>query len=114
MSDCLFCKFVRKEIPTRVAFEDEACLAFDDINPKAPVHVLVIPKKHLVSINEMTADDEALLGHLAFVARQIAHDKKVHDSGYRTVINTGPDAGQSVFHVHLHLLGGRTMAWPPG
>ena len=114
MSDCLFCKFVRKEIPTRVVFEDDSCLAFEDINPKAPVHVLVIPKKHVVSINEMTPDDETLLGHLAFVARQIAHDKKVHDSGYRTVINTGPDAGQSVFHVHLHLLGGRTMAWPPG
>jgi histidine triad (HIT) family protein len=114
MSDCLFCKFVRKEIPTRIVFEDDSCLAFDDINPKAPVHVLVIPKKHIVSINEMTFDDETLLGHLAFAAGQIARDKKIHESGYRTVINVGPDAAQSVFHVHLHLLGGRAMAWPPG
>jgi histidine triad (HIT) family protein len=114
MSDCLFCRFVRKEVPTRVAFEDDSCLAFEDINPKAPVHVLVIPKKHIRSINEITSEDESLLGHLAVVARQIAHDKNIHEFGYRTVINTGPDAGQSVFHIHLHLLGGRQMAWPPG
>ena len=114
MSDCLFCKFVRKEIPTRVVFEDDACLAFEDINPKAPVHVLIIPKKHIGSINEMTPEDEATLGHLALVGRQIAQEKKVDQSGYRAVLNTGPDAGQSVFHIHLHLLGGRPMAWPPG
>jgi len=114
MSDCLFCKFVKKEISTRVVFEDDACLAFEDINPKAPVHVLVIPKKHIASIDAMTAEDSNTLGHLAFVTRQIAQDKKVHQSGYRVVINTGPDAGQSVFHIHAHLLGGRPMAWPPG
>lgn len=114
MSDCLFCKFVRKEIPTRVVFEDDSCFAFEDINPKAPAHVLIIPKKHIASINEMTPVDEATLGHITFVARQIAQEKKVDQSGYRAVINTGPDAGQSVFHVHLHLLGGRSMAWPPG
>ena len=114
MPDCLFCKFVRKEIPTRVAFEDDSCLAFEDINPKAPVHVLVIPKRHIGFINEVRPEDENLLGHLALVARQIAHDREIHESGYRVVINTGPDAGQSVFHIHLHLLGGRPMAWPPG
>jgi histidine triad (HIT) family protein len=114
MSDCLFCKFVRKEISTRVVFEDDSCLAFEDINPKAPVHVLIIPKKHIGSINEVTPEDETTLGHLALVARQIAQEKKVDQSGYRAVINTGPDVGQSVFHIHLHLLGGRPMAWPPG
>ena len=114
MSDCLFCKFARKEIPTRVVFEDDSCLAFEDINPKAPVHVLIIPKKHIGSINDMASEDEATLGHLAFVGRRIARDKKIDQSGYRAVINTGPDAGQSVFHIHLHLLGGRPMAWPPG
>ena len=114
MADCLFCKFVKKEISTRVAFEDDSCLAFEDINPKAPVHVLIIPKKHIGSINEMTLEDENILGHLAFVARQIAQEKKIDQSGYRAVMNTGPDAGQSVFHIHVHLLGGRAMAWPPG
>ncbi len=114
MSNCLFCRFVSKEIPTRVVFEDDTCLAFEDINPKAPVHVLVIPKKHIESINSMTEEDEKAVGHLAFVARQIAQQKGTAQSGYRTVINTGPDAGQSVFHLHLHLLGGRSMAWPPG
>jgi histidine triad (HIT) family protein len=114
MSDCLFCKFVRKEIPTRVVFEDDSCLAFEDINPKAPVHVLIIPKKHIGSINDMASDDQVTLGQLAFVAQRIAQDKKIDQSGYRAVINTGPDAGQSVFHIHVHLLGGRPMAWPPG
>ena len=114
MSDCLFCKFARKEIPTRVVFEDDCCLAFEDINPKAPVHVLIIPKKHIGSINDMARDDEATLGHLAFVAQRIAQEKKIDQSGYRAVINSGPDAGQSVFHIHVHLLGGRPMAWPPG
>jgi len=114
MSDCLFCKFVRKEIPTRVVFEDDSCFAFEDINPKAPVHVLIIPKKHIGSINDMAPEDQVALGQLAFVAQRIAQAKKIDQSGYRAVINTGPDAGQSVFHIHLHLLGGRRMAWPPG
>ncbi len=114
MSDCLFCKFVRREVRTKVVHEDESCFAFEDINPKAPVHILIIPKKHIDSINAMTSEDETVLGHLASVARKIANEKKVDQSGYRAVINTGPDAGQSVFHVHLHLLGGRPMAWPPG
>jgi histidine triad (HIT) family protein len=114
MSDCLFCKFVRKEVLTRIVYEDESCLAFEDINPKAPVHVLVVPKKHIASINEMALEDESAVGHLTFVARQIAQEKKIDRSGYRVVINTGAEAGQSVFHLHLHLLGGRAMAWPPG
>jgi histidine triad (HIT) family protein len=114
MSNCLFCKFIRKEMATRIVFEDDTCLAFEDINPKAPVHVLVVPKKHIESINSMTEEDEKAVGRLAFLARQIAKQKSIDQSGYRTVINTGPDAGQSVFHLHLHLLGGRQMAWPPG
>jgi histidine triad (HIT) family protein len=114
MSNCLFCKFVRKEIPTRVVFEDDSCLVFEDINPKAPVHVLLVPKKHIASIDTMSPEDEMTLGHLTLVSRQIAQEKKVDQSGYRVVINTGPDAGQSVFHIHMHLLGGRPMAWPPG
>src|SRR5262249_23741733 len=114
MSACLFCRFVNKELPTRVVFEDAFCLAFEDINPKAPVHILIIPKKHIVSLDEVAPDDESTLGHLALIAQQIARLKRIDQSGYRAVINTGPDAGQSVFHVHLHLLGGRPMAWPPG
>src|SRR4030095_2560338 len=90
MSDCLFCKFARKEIPTRVVLEDDSCLAFEDINPKAPVHILIIPKKHLGSLNDMASEDEALLGHLAFVAGRIAEEKKIDPSGYRAGITTGP------------------------
>jgi histidine triad (HIT) family protein len=114
MSDCLFCKFVSKKLPARIVFEDDSCLAFEDISPKAPVHILIIPKTHIASANAMTPEDETVLGHLALVARKVAAEKNIDQSGYRTVMNTGPDAGQSVFHIHLHLLGGRPMAWPPG
>lgn len=114
MSNCLFCKIVRKEIPAKAVHEDDSCLAFEDINPKAPVHLLIIPKRHIESINERSQADEQVLGHLVVVAGQLAKERSIDRSGYRSVINTGPDAGQSVFHVHLHLLGGRPMAWPPG
>ena len=109
---CLFCRILRKEIPATVVAETEDCLAFRDITPRAPVHVLVIPKQHVASLDEAT--DAAQLGKLSLLAARIARDEGIAESGYRTVVNTGPDAGQTVFHVHLHLLGGREMGWPPG
>ncbi|HET9797550.1 MAG TPA: histidine triad nucleotide-binding protein [Gemmatimonadaceae bacterium] len=113
MSDsCLFCRIVRREIPAAVIREDEHTLAFRDIDPKAPTHVLVIPKEHVASLNDVS--DPALVGRLLLAAKEIAADEGIADSGYRTVINAGADAGQSVFHVHLHLLGGRQLTWPPG
>ncbi|HUF25762.1 MAG TPA: histidine triad nucleotide-binding protein [Gemmatimonadaceae bacterium] len=110
--DCLFCRIVRREVPAKLVKETPECVAFRDISPQAPTHVLVIPREHVASLNE--ARDPALVGRLALVAAEIARDEGIADSGYRTVINTNADAGQTVFHVHLHLLGGRRMAWPPG
>jgi histidine triad (HIT) family protein len=109
---CLFCRIVRKEIPATLVMETDDCIAFRDINPQAPVHILVVPKKHVASLNDAT--DAAAIGRLSLVAGEIARKEGIADSGYRTVINTNADAGQTVFHIHLHLLGGRTMAWPPG
>jgi len=114
MTTCIFCKISKKELPAKIVFEDSHCLAFEDIHPKAPVHLLVIPKRHIGSINEIGPEDEVLLGHLSFIARELAHQCGVEKTGYRTVINTGPNAGQSVCHIHLHLLAGRPMHWPPG
>lgn len=114
MSQCLFCKIVRKEIPAKILWEDDLALAFEDIDPKAPTHVLVIPRKHLASLEEADWEDRQCLGHLVMVARELARQRGHGESGYRTVFNSGPDAGQSVFHIHLHLLGGRQLAWPPG
>jgi histidine triad (HIT) family protein len=111
-SDCLFCRIVRHEIPATIVREDDRTLAFRDIDPKAPTHVLVIPKTHVASLNEAT--DAAMLGELLLVARDIAKAEGIESSGYRTVINTGAGAGQTVHHVHVHLLGGRNMKWPPG
>ena len=110
--DCLFCRIIRKEIPAKLVHEDERCVAFRDINPQAPTHVLVIPREHVASLNE--ARDAAMLGHLSLVAAQIAKQEGIAEAGYRTVVNTTREAGQTVFHVHLHLLGGRPMGWPPG
>jgi histidine triad (HIT) family protein len=112
--NCIFCKIVAGEIPAAQIYEDERAVAFRDINPQAPTHALVIPRAHVASLNEASEDDEALLGHLLLVAARIARDEGHSDGGYRTVVNTGPDAGQSVFHIHVHLLGGRTLTWPPG
>ncbi len=109
---CLFCRIVRREIPATLVAETADCVAFRDINPQAPVHVVVIPRKHVASLNE--ADDPQLVGRLAVVAAEIAGREGIASSGYRTVINTNADAGQTVFHIHLHLLGGRRLGWPPG
>ena len=113
MSDqCLFCRIVRREIPARIVHETDDTLAFADIDPKAPTHVLVIPKAHVATLNDAT--DAAQIGRLALVAAEIARAEGLAERGYRTVINTNGDAGQTVFHIHLHLLGGRRLSWPPG
>jgi histidine triad (HIT) family protein len=109
---CLFCRIVRREIPATIVAETEDCVAFRDINPQAPVHVLVVPRRHVGSLNDAT--DPHLVGRLGIVAAEIARKEGIADSGYRTVINTNADAGQTVFHIHLHLLGGRHLSWPPG
>ena len=113
MNDCLFCKIGRKEIPAKLVYEDAEVFAFEYIHPQAPVHILLCPRKHLVSLTDATAEDTALLGRLQLIAAQLATERKLTD-GYRTVINNGRGAGQSVFHLHLHLLGGREFRWPPG
>lgn len=110
--DCLFCRIVRKEIPAKLVAEDDHCMAFRDINPQAPVHILIIPREHVPSLNQAT--DAAMLGRLSLMAADLAKKEGVSESGYRTVVNTNAAAGQTVFHVHLHLLGGRSMHWPPG
>ncbi len=113
MEDCVFCKIVKGEIPAKKVYEDENYLAFHDIDPQAPVHILVIPKKHIESLDEAGEKERSLLGGLLLVAKKVAKDMKL-EKGYRLVINTGPDGGQAVFHLHIHLLGGRALAWPPG
>lgn len=110
--DCLFCKIVRQEIPVALVHETDTCVAFRDINPQAPVHILVVPTEHVASLNEAT--DSEMLGQMAMVAAEIAKREGIAEAGYRTVMNTNRAAGQTVFHIHLHLLGGRTMTWPPG
>ncbi|MGH7618703.1 MAG: histidine triad nucleotide-binding protein [Gemmatimonadaceae bacterium] len=110
--DCLFCRIVRREIPTPLIYESEDCVAFRDINPQAPTHALVVPRKHVVSLNE--ADDPRLLGQLLLAAAEIARQEGIAESGYRTVINTNRNAGQAVFHIHVHVIGGRPLGWPPG
>jgi histidine triad (HIT) family protein len=112
--DCIFCKIVAGGIPATLIFEDERAVAFRDINPQAPTHALVIPRRHVASLNEAGEADEALLGHLLLVAARVAREAGHAEGGYRTVINTNADAGQTVFHVHVHVLGGRTLTWPPG
>lgn len=109
---CLFCRIVRREIPAAIVWEDEHSLAFRDIDPKAPTHVLVIPRVHVASL--AAESDPAVIGRLALAAAAIARTEGIAESGYRTVINTGAGAGQTVFHLHLHLLGGRALRWPPG
>ena len=109
---CLFCRIARKEIPATIVAENDSMVAFRDINPQAPVHILVIPREHVPSLNQ--ADDAAMIGQLSLFAAELAKREGVSESGYRTVINTNRDAGQTVFHVHLHLLGGRSLGWPPG
>ena len=109
---CLFCRIARGEIPAKIVAQTDDYIAFRDVNPQAPVHVLVIPRQHVPSLNE--TNDAALVGRLVLLAAEIARSEGIAESGYRTVINTNADAGQTVFHIHLHLLGGRRMGWPPG
>ncbi|OCQ89666.1 histidine triad nucleotide-binding protein [Nostoc sp. MBR 210] len=111
--DTIFSKIIRREIPANIVYEDELALAFTDVNPQAPVHILVIPKKPIAKLAEAETEDAALLGHLLLTAKRVATEAGL-TNGYRVVINTDADAGQTVFHLHLHILGGRPMAWPPG
>ena len=114
MTDCLFCKIVNREIPGSIVYEDDRVLAFNDINPQAPTHVLLVPKRHIASLNDLAPGDDQIVGELARRAAAIAKERGIATGGYRTVFNTNRDAGQTVFHIHLHLLGGRSMQWPPG
>jgi histidine triad (HIT) family protein len=113
MADCLFCRIIRGEVPSKIVHEDDQVLAFEDINPQGPTHVLIIPKKHITGLKEAAAEDSNLIGLCHLTAARIARDRSIED-GYRTVLNVGPGAGQSVFHLHVHLIGGRTLSWPPG
>jgi histidine triad (HIT) family protein len=114
MSDCLFCKMVAGDIKPDVVFEDDAVLAFRDVNPQAPTHVLVIPKQHIATTNDLDENSAGVVGKLYLAAKHIAADEGIAGPGYRMVMNCNPGAGQSVYHIHLHLLGGRPMGWPPG
>ena len=113
MTDTLFSKIIRREIPADIVYEDDLCLAFRDITPQAPVHILVIPKKPIPNLTDATPEDCELLGHLLLTVKEIAASEGL-TTGYRTVINTGEDGGQTVYHLHIHLLGGRSLSWPPG
>jgi histidine triad (HIT) family protein len=113
-NECIFCRIIQRETPAKVVYEDESVLAIEDIHPQAPVHLLLMPRKHIPSLSELTSDDEPVIGRLLGVAARLAREKAVEETGYRTVINNGTGAGQSVFHLHLHLLGGRAFRWPPG
>lgn len=114
MAECLFCRIVEHQAPAKIVYEDDRAIAIQDIHPQAPIHLLVIPRKHLPSLKEATAKDEVLLGHLYLIAAQLARERGVESRGYRTVINNGAGAGQTVFHLHVHVLGGRPFHWPPG
>ena len=114
MNECLFCNMVSGAIPCDKVYENEYVLAFRDIDPKAPTHILIIPKKHIKTLNEINENDQDLLGELLLTAKKITKDEGIDTSGYRTVFNCNSDGGQTVFHIHMHLLGGRQMAWPPG
>jgi histidine triad (HIT) family protein len=114
MFGCTFCRIAARQMPSTILFEDEQCVAFQDAHPRAPVHILVVPRKHIASLNENLTEDEALLGHLLTVAARMAKEKGIDGTGYRTVINTNAEAGQTIFHLHVHVMGGRIMRWPPG
>lgn len=112
--DCIFCKIVKQEIPAKIIYEDEHVIAFDDLRPRAPIHKLIIPRKHIATLNDIETGDTELLGRLLQTAKHLAKELQIDESGYRTVINCNAGGGQEVFHIHLHLLGGRQMTWPPG
>ena len=113
MEPCLFCKIVRGDIPTKKVYEDEHTFAFEDIDPKAPTHVLIVPKKHIEGLNKAASDEAEIVGRCHLAAAKIARERQI-EQGYRTVLNVGPKSGQSVFHLHVHLIGGRDLRWPPG
>lgn len=112
--NCIFCKIIAGESPSTIVYDDDHVVAFLDIHPAAPVHILIVPRQHIPSINDLTSDHETLIGHMYTVAKQLAKENDVADSGYRSIINSGPDARQAVFQLHLHLLGGREMRYPMG
>lgn len=114
MSECIFCKIAKGEIAAEIVYEDEEVVAFRDLNPQAPTHILLIPRKHIPTTNDLTEEDGGLMGKLLLAARDIARQEGIAEAGYRTVLNCNAAAGQTVFHIHLHLLGGRPMGWPPG
>ncbi len=114
MGDTIFGKIIRKEIPAKIVYEDDSCLAFHDVSPQAPVHVLVIPKKPIISLEQLEDEDAPLLGHLWLTIQKVARQLELAESGYRVVVNCGKDGGQSVDHLHFHILGGRALKWPPG
>lgn len=114
MSDCLFCRIVRHEIPASIVYEDDRVLAFNDINPQGPTHVLVVPKAHIASLDDLSPEHDTIVGEVVRRAAAIAKERGISAGGYRVVFNTNRDAGQTVFHIHLHLIGGRSLHWPPG
>jgi histidine triad (HIT) family protein len=114
MADCLFCSIIEGKIPAQKVYEDDTCVAFRDIKPQAPTHVLIVPRKHIATLNDLTPEDAPLVGKLFLAAKEIAAQEGVAEAGYRTVFNCNAAAGQAVFHIHLHLLGGRNLGWPPG
>ena len=111
---CLFCDIVQKKRPAKIMYEDDLVIAFEDINPQAPVHTLIVPKKHIETSLDIAEDENGLVGHLFQIANKIAGDKGIAERGFRLVMNCNPESGQTVFHIHLHLIGGRFMNWPPG
>ena len=114
MPDCLFCKIVSGDIPGAIVYRDEHLVAFKDINPQAPLHALIVPRRHIATLNDLVGEDDDLVGEMVRRAAAIAREHGYADRGYRTVFNCNAEAGQSVFHIHLHVLGGRAMSWPPG
>lgn len=114
MADCLFCSIAEGKIKGQIVYQDDLVVAFRDISPRAPVHILLIPRKHIAGVLDLQPEDGAVIGHIFVVAAQLAHDEGIAERGFRVVVNSGADAGQTVFHIHYHLLGGRQMSWPPG
>lgn len=114
MADCLFCSIGEGKIKGQIVYQDDLVVAFRDISPRAPVHILLIPRKHIAGVLDLQPEDGAVIGHIFVVAAQLAHDEGIAERGFRVVVNSGADAGQTVFHIHYHLLGGRQMSWPPG
>ena len=112
--ECIFCKIVERKLPSKIVYEDDLVMAFEDIAPQAPVHTLVIPKKHISTVLDINEEENAFVGHLFQIAKKVARDKGVAERGFRLVMNCNPESGQEIFHLHLHVLGGRRMHWPPG